>query len=135
MQKHILIVDDEEDIVTMLADYFEMNGYTVLTANNGAQALDKLSGKIDLILLDINMPQLNGLELCKKIRNFITCPILFLTARVEDNDKINGFQVGGDDYIVKPFSLEELGARVAATCAGRTQEARGQAPFRRRPCD
>lgn len=68
----------------------------------------------DLVLLDINMPELDGLELCRKIRHFVSCPILFLTARDEDADKISGFQAGGDDYIAKPFSLQELGARVEA---------------------
>lgn len=68
----------------------------------------------DLILLDINMPEMDGLELCKIIRNNVTCPILFLTARITEQDKVNGLQVGGDDYITKPFSLQELTARVAA---------------------
>ena len=68
----------------------------------------------DIILLDVNMPKLNGLEVCKKIREFVSCPILFLTANVDDVDKINGFSAGGDDYITKPFSLDELGARVSA---------------------
>lgn len=68
----------------------------------------------DLILLDINMPGMDGLELCKIIRNNVTCPILFLTARITEQDKVNGLQAGGDDYITKPFSLQELAARVAA---------------------
>ncbi len=67
-----------------------------------------------MILLDINMPDMDGLEVCKRIRNHVSCPILFLTARVDDTDKITGFRVGGDDYVVKPFSLDELGARVEA---------------------
>ncbi len=68
----------------------------------------------DLILLDINMPHMDGLEFCEKIRDKISCPILFLTARVEEQDKINGFLSGGDDYIIKPFSLKELEARIIA---------------------
>lgn len=68
----------------------------------------------DLILLDVNMPDLDGLEVCRRIREHVVCPILFLTARVEDADKIEGFSAGGDDYILKPFSLDELEARVAA---------------------
>jgi DNA-binding response OmpR family regulator len=114
MAKQILIVDDEQDIVSLLRDYFEINGYDVITAGNGAQAIQQAAKQPDLILLDINMPDLDGLEVCKKIRDFVTCPILFLTAKVEDNDKINGFQVGGDDYILKPFRMDILGARVAA---------------------
>jgi DNA-binding response OmpR family regulator len=114
MSNKILIVDDEADIIALLRDYFDINGYFVLTAKNGTEALQQAEKQPDLILLDINMPDLDGLEVCKKIRNFVSCPILFLTAKVEDADKINGFQAGGDDYIVKPFSLEELGARVEA---------------------
>lgn len=68
----------------------------------------------DIVLLDINMPGMDGLTVCEKIRDYISCPILFLTAKIETADKIKGFQVGGDDYIVKPFDLDELGARVAA---------------------
>ena len=114
MVSKILIVDDEPDVVEMLQDYFELNGYSTLSARNGKEALAKVSKQPDLILLDINMPNMDGLELCKQIREFVSCPILFLTARAEDTDKIKGFAVGGDDYIVKPFSIDELWARVAA---------------------
>lgn len=114
MSRKILIVDDEADIISLLRDYFEVNGYDVLTASNGTEALKQSEKAPDLILLDINMPDMDGLKVCAQIRNFVSCPILFLTARVEDTDKINGFRVGGDDYIVKPFSIEELGARVSA---------------------
>lgn len=114
MIKNILIVDDELGIVTLLKDYFVINGYTVLTAMNGSEALQKVAQNPDIILLDINMPDIDGYEICSKIRKYISCPILFLTAKVEEKDKINGFRVGGDDYIVKPFSIDELGARVAA---------------------
>jgi len=114
MTEKILIVDDEQDIVTLLRDYFELNGYTVLTAMNGEGALQKVALNPDIILLDINMPDIDGIEVCSKIREHISCPILFLTAKIEEKDKINGFRVGGDDYIVKPFSINELGARVAA---------------------
>lgn len=113
MKQKLLIVDDEQGIVDMMASYFS-HTYDVLTAYSGIEALKKVAGQPDLILLDINMPGMDGLTLCQKIREFITCPILFLTARVESADKINGFQVGADDYIVKPFDLDELGARVAA---------------------
>lgn len=110
----ILITDDEDDLRKMLADYFEVNGYLIMTAKNGNEALKQVEKQPDIILLDINMPEINGLELCKKIRSFVSCPILFLTARVEDTDIISGFQAGGDDYIQKPFSIHELGARVDA---------------------
>jgi len=110
----ILIVDDEKEVVRMLESFFRLKGYNTITAYNGEEALQKVSGNPDLILLDINMPGMEGTEVCLKIRDYVSCPIVFLTAKVEDADKIKGFSVGGDDYMVKPFSLEELGARVAA---------------------
>ncbi|MCH5271547.1 MAG: response regulator transcription factor [Lachnospiraceae bacterium] len=110
----ILVADDEKDVVTLLQDYFEINDYLVLTAYTGAEAIEKASQNPDIILLDVNMPEVDGLSVCRKIRDYVSCPILFLTARVEDSDKISGFASGGDDYIIKPFSIEELGARVSA---------------------
>lgn len=114
MSAKILIVDDEADIREMLQTCFSLEGYEVFTASGGAQALKLAGNQPDLILLDINMPDLDGLSVCARIRDFVSCPILFLTARVEDADKVRGFAAGGDDYIVKPFSLKELKARVAA---------------------
>lgn len=114
MRNRILIVDDEADIVSMLKDYFEFNGYDTITAFSGREAMEKAQRQPDLILLDVNMPDLDGMEVCSRIRDLVSCPILFLTARIEERDKIKGFGSGGDDYIVKPFSMEELGARVAA---------------------
>lgn len=110
----ILVADDERDVVSLLKDYFEMNDYTVITAYSGKEAIEKASHDPDIILLDVNMPDGDGLSVCKKIRDYVSCPILFLTARIEDSDKINGFAAGGDDYIIKPFSIDELGARVSA---------------------
>ena len=91
-----------------------MSGYQVITAYSGQEALKKMSCLPDIVLLDINMPDMDGLTVCQSIREYITCPILFLTARIETADKIKGFSAGADDYIVKPFELDELGARVAA---------------------
>ena len=113
MKFTILIVDDEHGIVDMIQSYFQKQ-YDILTAYSGQEALQKISSNPDLILLDINMPDIDGLTVCQKIRDYVTCPILFLTARIESSDKIVGFQVGADDYIVKPFDLDELGARIAA---------------------
>lgn len=110
----ILIVDDEEAIVSLLMDYLKLNNYKVLVAYNGSEAIKRALEKPDLILLDVNMPKLDGFSVCKQIRDYVSCPIIFLTARIEDADKIQGFSVGGDDYIVKPFSIDELGARIAA---------------------
>src|SRR5699024_1844858 len=114
MTQTIMVVDDETEILDMLKRYFSLEGYHVITATGGKEALQKLAKQPDLILLDINMPDIDGLSLCKSIRDFVSCPILFLTANTEDSDKIKGFGVGGDDYIVKPFSIDELGARVSA---------------------
>lgn len=114
MNTKILIADDEKDIVAMLERFFKSKGFLVLSAANGTEALKQVEKRPDIILLDINMPGLDGMEVCKRIRNHISCPILFLTARIEEADKVKGFAVGGDDYIVKPFSLAELEARVRA---------------------
>ncbi len=110
----LLIIDDETDITDMLCTYFRAAGYDVHAARSGKEALLCLREPMDLILLDISMPDMDGIEVCKRIREFVSCPILFLTAKGTDADIIHGFAVGGDDYIVKPFGLNELGARVAA---------------------
>lgn len=110
----ILVADDEKDVVSLLKDYFEINDYMVITAYSGAEAIEKASQNPDIILLDVNMPDGDGLSVCRKIRDYVSCPIVFLTARIEDSDKIMGFAAGGDDYIVKPFSIDELSARVMA---------------------
>lgn len=110
----ILIADDEPDIVAMLSHFFAGKGYEVLEAFNGREVLAQVQRAPDIILLDINMPGKDGLAVCRQIRGQVACPILFLTARIEDADKVQGFAAGGDDYIVKPFSLVELEARVQA---------------------
>ena len=113
MSQTLLIVDDEGGIVDMLKAYFSPQ-YQVLTACSGQEAIQKAERQPDLILLDINMPGMDGMAVCQTIRAHVACPILFLTARVESADQIMGFQAGADDYIVKPFDLDELAARVAA---------------------
>lgn len=114
MAYRILIVDDEKMMTELLTDHLQDCGYDILTANSAGEAMALLPRQPDLILLDINMPGTDGLELCRNIRSHIVCPILFLTARITEQDKINGLRYGGDDYITKPFSLKELSARVAA---------------------
>lgn len=114
MREKILIVDDEEDIVTFIKDYFQDEGYEVFTASNGAEAMEASKKEPDLILLDIMMPDFDGFHVCKKIRDQVSCPIIFLSARQAESDRIKGLGVGGDDYIVKPFSIKELKARVEA---------------------
>ena len=114
MSGRILIVDDEVMLTGLLSDHLRNNGYDTYTANDSEAALRQLKNAPDLILLDINMPGTDGLELCKAIRNTVACPIVFLTARITEQDKLNGFLTGGDDYITKPFSLPEITARIAA---------------------
>jgi len=112
--KKMLVVDDEVGILNFIKLYFVDKGYEVLVANSGKEALQKLCEKPDLILMDIMMPDMDGIELCQLIRNKVACPILFLSAKIEEQDRIRGLSVGGDDYIIKPFSIEELYARVEA---------------------
>lgn len=114
MNHSILIIDDEENMTTLLKKHFQKQGFLAYTANNHEEAMEGLMKKPDIILLDINMPDMDGIVFCKTIRDHVNCPILFLTARVEETDKINGLIAGGDDYITKPFSLKELTARVEA---------------------
>ncbi|MFG6382938.1 MAG: response regulator transcription factor [Lachnospiraceae bacterium] len=112
--KKMLVVDDEQDIRQLLKEYLEMEGYLVYTAKNGMEAMEGLKYQPDLIILDVNMPDMDGYMVCEKIRDYVDCPILFLTARTEEQDRVNGFKAGGDDYIIKPFSIEEMLARVEA---------------------
>lgn len=114
MKYKILIVDDDRDLVKMLTDYFTLKNYAVLTAFCGTEAVSMIKDAPDIILLDINMPKMNGIEVCRNIRDKVSCPILFLTAKVEEQDRVNGLLSGGDDYIIKPFGLKELEARITA---------------------
>lgn len=114
MSNTILLVDDDLELIKMLKSYFEIRKYNVITAADGIEALKKTEEKPDIILLDINMPCIDGIEVCRKIRDKVACPILFLTARAEEQDCVNGLLSGGDDYILKPFRLKELEARIIA---------------------
>ena len=118
MRHNVLIVDDEQLIRQGLwarIEYLGIDVDEVFEADNGLMALEiQDAHPIDLVITDICMPDMDGLTVCQKVRDYITCPILFLTARIESSDKIIGFQAGADDYIVKPFDLDELGARIAA---------------------
>lgn len=113
MPKKILIVDDETQIVEICRDYLKAAGYETVTASNGVQALSLAHReKPDLIVLDLMMPDMNGLDVCRTIRRESDVPIIMLTARVEETDKLIGLELGADDYITKPFSPRELVARV-----------------------
>ena len=108
----ILIIDDEPDLVMIIKDVLENNNYNVLTAYNGFDGIELSKKKPDLIILDIMMPDIDGFNVCNAIRDNVSCPILFLSAKDSEADKIRGLAIGGDDYITKPFSLKELVMRV-----------------------
>ncbi len=113
--KVILVVDDDKDIRNMIKIYLQNDNYSVLLAKDGNEALEILEGsKVDLVVLDIMMPGMDGMETCMKIRENHRMPIIFLSAKGEDMDKIMGLSAGGDDYLTKPFNPMELTARVKA---------------------
>ena len=111
----ILVVDDEKTLVKGIKFNLENEGYEVECAYDGAAAVELArEGKLDLIILDLMMPELDGLEACMRIREFSNVPIIILTAKSEDADKLMGFECGADDYLTKPFNILELKARVRA---------------------
>ncbi len=114
-EKTILIVDDEPDILTLMRDFLEAEGYRVLTAANGREALEMLDREtVDAMLLDVMMPGMSGFDVMRTVRERGELPVLFLSARQEDSDKIRGLGLGGDDYIVKSATPGEIVARVKA---------------------
>lgn len=111
----VLVVDDEKLLVKGIQFNLENEGYQVEAAYNGIEAVERArSGGFDIIIMDVMMPEMDGLEACMRIREFSTVPIIMLTARSEDMDKIMGFEYGADDYVTKPFNILELKARVRA---------------------
>ncbi|SHJ88424.1 DNA-binding response regulator, OmpR family, contains REC and winged-helix (wHTH) domain [Dethiosulfatibacter aminovorans DSM 17477] len=113
--KVVLVVDDDKDIRNMIKIYLQNDNYDVVLAKDGNEALEILEGtKVDLVVLDIMMPGMDGMETCMKIRENHRMPIIFLSAKGEDMDKIMGLSAGGDDYLTKPFNPMELTARVKA---------------------
>ena len=111
----LLIVDDEEKIREVVKEYALLNGYEVAEAEDGLEALSAVEQQpIDLVILDIMMPKLDGYEVCKRIKTSSNIPVIMLSARGEEYDKLFGFEIGVDDYMVKPFSPKELMARVKA---------------------
>ena len=111
----ILVVDDERVLVKGIKFNLENEGYQVATGSDGQEAVDKArAGQYDLIILDLMMPKIDGLQACMRIREFSNVPIIMLTARSEDADKIIGFECGADDYITKPFNILEVKARIRA---------------------
>jgi len=123
MPATLLVVDDAPAVRTMLRDYLEAQGYTILTATDGLDALAVARERtVDLVLLDVMMPGLDGFEVIRELRKVRDTPIILLTARVAESDKVVGLELGADDFMTKPFSLHELKARIRAVLR-RTQMA------------
>ncbi len=130
----ILLVDDEQPIQTLLSFPLQKDGYEVVRANDGREALQRFGeGPFDLVVLDVMMPKMDGLEVCRRLRARSTVPIIMLTAKAEEIDKVLGLELGADDYITKPFSLREFRSRVRAALrrAGmaRTESLEEEAPL------
>lgn len=115
MKRKILIVDDDEDLSFIISEMLENHGYGVCCAKSGEKAFEMLSAhSFHLILLDINLPRTTGFELCQELRKVSNVPVIFASARTSETDRITGFDIGGDDYLPKPYSMKELLARVNA---------------------
>lgn len=113
MEPKIILVDDEPELLNLVRDYLVREGFNVLTETNGIEGLRRIEReKPDLVLLDWMLPGMSGIEICKKLRQTSSIPIIMLTARSEEVDRILGLEFGADDYVVKPFSLRELLARI-----------------------
>ena len=114
LDKKILIIDDERELLVLLKEVFNKEGFiNIYEADNGIDGiLSAKENNPDIIILDVNMPDIDGYKVCDRIRRFSLCPIIFLTARSEDEEKIIGLEAGGDDYVTKPFNIKELVLRV-----------------------
>ena len=125
----ILLVDDEESIQTLLAYPLRKEGYEVVVARDGREGLDQFAaGRFDLVVLDVMMPRLDGIEVCRRLRSRSQVPIIMLTARDDEVDKVLGLEIGADDYITKPFSMLELVGRIRAILRRRQLDAAQDRP-------
>ncbi|MBS3786844.1 response regulator transcription factor [Candidatus Bipolaricaulota bacterium] len=123
MKKTVLVVDDDEDLVELLKKYLEKDGYDVLTAYDGNAALNLFRlREVDLIVLDLMLPKVDGLNVCRTVRSESQVPIIMLTAKTEEEDRIKGLDLGADDYVTKPFSPGELLARIRAVLRRTSEE-------------
>src|ERR1700729_1854770 len=127
----ILLVDDEQSILTLLSYPLRQDGYEVVRASSGPEALERFGeSEFDLVVLDVMMPSVDGLEVCRRMRASSTVPIIMLTAKDEEIDKVLGLELGADDYITKPFSIREFSSRVKAALRraelSRTAQERGE---------
>src|SRR5215207_10580504 len=130
----VLVADDEKNILQLARMYLQAEGFTVETAGNGREALDKArQARPDLLVLDLMMPEVDGWEVCRRLRKESDLPIIMLTARGDDIDKIVGLELGADDYVAKPFNARELVARIKAVLRRTTTPERsltaGRAPM------
>ncbi len=111
----IVAADDDPQLLRLMMRNLQFEGYEVIPASNGQQALEEIEGQVpDLVLLDVMMPRMDGFTVCQRVREFSTVPIIIVTARGQDQDKVRGLDLGADDYLTKPFSVDELLARVRA---------------------
>lgn len=125
-RRKILVVDDEPKVVELIRVYLQKDGYDVVVSGDGRDAIDKARNfKPDLIVLDLNLPELDGLEVFRAVRSFSDTPVIMVTARDDEVDKIVGLQLGADDYVTKPFSPRELAARVSAVLRRYSDVAKG----------
>ena len=121
-QRIILIIDDDRTLVELLSDHLKVSGYRALTANDGSSGLRiALETEPDLVVMDVMMPSMDGWEICQRLRDKSSVPIIMLTAKGEEFDKLRGFRLGVDDYVTKPFSFTELTARIGAVLARATR--------------
>ena len=126
---HILVVDDEPAMLQLIRRVLEKDRHLVSLISDAQTALDMNFSKYDLILLDIMMPGLDGFEFCSQIRSYVDCPIIFLTAKIQEADIVRGLGLGADDYITKPFGTDELRARVNAHLRRDSREKKTPFPF------
>ncbi|MGD2057560.1 MAG: response regulator transcription factor [Anaerolineales bacterium] len=130
MSTRILLVDDDTTLLNFMASYFEDEGFHVIGADRGQDALRKFyQERPDIVVLDVMMPGMDGWEVCARLRELADVPVIMLTAKTSEADKLRGFRLGVDDYVTKPFSLAELAARINAVIARSASQQEGEAPY------
>jgi two-component system KDP operon response regulator KdpE len=130
MSTRILLVDDDKTLLKFMASYFEDEGFDVISAERGQDALRKFyQARPDVVVLDVMMPGMDGWEVCARLRELADVPVIMLTAKTSEADKLRGFRLGVDDYVTKPFSLAELAARINAVIARAGSQREGEPPL------
>ncbi len=131
MSARLLLVDDDKTLLKFMSDFFEREGYEVFTADRGEKALRVFySTRPDVVVLDVMMPGMDGWEVCARLRELADIPVIMLTAKTAESDKLRGFRLGVDDYVTKPFSLAELEARIQAVLARSGLQSEGTEEYR-----